>query len=260
LQSLQWPDNCRARIRPRSDFPGARIESSLTVQVGGVPAGSLVSPSEQRVVRPVWFVVLAFILVGPDGALAQSPSGSASSSRDTTDILRAGDVIRLRIWREPDLSGDYSVDETGVVVFPKIGAYTVRHESPETLKARLLSAYQVYLRNPSIDVMLLRRVNILGAVRNPGLYPVDATMTVADAVALAGGTTPDGHPDKVRLVRDGQRLTVKLSRRTKIIESPIRSGDQIYVPERSWISRNAGLVVGGAISASVTLLVALLTR
>jgi protein involved in polysaccharide export with SLBB domain len=224
-----------------------------------VAAGSLVHRQRAAVLRPVGLVVFAFILGLPDRGLAQSPIIRANPSRDTTDILRAGDVIRLRIWREPDLSGDFPVDETGVAVFPKIGAYAVRHDSPETLKAKLVNAYQVYLRNPSIDVTLLRRVNVLGAVRNPGLYPVDATMTVADALALAGGTTPDGHPDKVELVRNGERLTVRVSRRTRIVESPIRSGDQLYVPERSWVSRNAGLVAAG-LSASVTLALALFRR
>jgi protein involved in polysaccharide export with SLBB domain len=84
-------------------------------------------------------------------------------------------------------------------------------------------------------------------------------MTVADALALAGGTTPDGHSDKVELMRDGERLTVRLSRRTRIVESPIQSGDQLFVPERSWIRRNAGILAAG-ISASATLVGILLTR
>lgn len=222
--------------------------------------------SERATVRRLawWFVTFTFILLGPDGvnpdgAVAQTSPRTANTPTDSADILRAGDVIRLRIWREPDLSGDFPVDETGMVVFPKIGPFTVSHESPKTLKAKLIGAYQVYLRNPSIDVTLLRRVNILGAVRNPGLYPIDPTVTIADALALAGGTTPEGHSDKVELVRNGERLTVRLSRATRIVESPIRSGDQLYVPERSWISRNAGLLAAG-ISAGATLLVALLTR
>lgn len=207
----------------------------------------------------VWLVVFALTLALSSSALAQSPSAAASPLRDSSDILRAGDVVRLRIWREPDLSGDFPIDENGAVVFPKIGPFTVSHESPETLKAKLVSAYQRYLRNPSVDVTLLRRVNILGAVRNPGLYPLDATMTVADALALAGGTTSDGRSDRVQLVRNGERLTIRLSHRARIVESPIRSGDQLYVPERSWISRNAAVLAAG-ISGGAALVATLLTR
>src|SRR5688500_2028604 len=71
---------------------------------------------------------------------------------DTADVLRAGDAVRLRIWREPDLSGDFPVDETGTVVFPMIGAMRVNAESTASLKARLVTTYQNYLSHSSIDV------------------------------------------------------------------------------------------------------------
>lgn len=163
---------------------------------------------------------------------------------DTADVLRAGDAVRLRIWREPDLSGDFPVDETGTVVFPMIGAMRVNQESPSSLKARLVTTYQSYLSHSSIDVTFLRRVQVLGAVRNPGLYPLDATMTIDDALALAGGTTPQGNTKKLELIRRGERVVRTLSRQARVSDTPIRSGDQLYVPERSWISRNPYFVAG----------------
>ena len=69
-------------------------------------------------------------------------------------------------------------------------------------------------------------------------------MTVADALALAGGTTPQGRSDKVELRRQGEKVPGKLSGRLVIGESSIQSGDQIFVPERSWISRNPGVLIG----------------
>jgi len=166
--------------------------------------------------------------------------------------MRPGDVVRLKIWREPDLSGEFVIDETGTVTFPKIGDYAVANESSESLKAKIVRAYQVYLLNPSIEIAVLRRVNIMGAVRNPGLYPVDATTTIADAVAVAGGATPVGDLDRIELVRNGRRLSVRLSQGTRITDSAIQSGDQVFVPERSWVSRNAG-VVAALITAFVTI-------
>jgi polysaccharide biosynthesis/export protein len=124
------------------------------------------------------------------------------------------------------------------------------------LKARIVQAYQKYLVNPSIDIIVLRRINILGAVRNPGLYPIDATMTIADALAVAGGATPVGDTDKVEIVRNGERVRARLSQRTRVTESAIRSGDQLYVPERSWLSRNTG-IVAAVITASVSIAVTL---
>ena len=209
--------------------------------------------------------LLALLLTTAVGAQsvstpAASPSGPApSSARDSLSALRPGDVVRLRIWREPDLSGDFPVDETGTVVFPKIGALHVLNDSPKSLKSRLVSAYQVYLRNPSVDVILLHRVNVLGAVRNPGLYQVDATMVFADVIAAAGGATPQGLPDKAQLIRDGVTVTTQITRRTRVADLPIRSGDQLFIPERAWAARNSN-VVAAAITASVSLVIALLVR
>jgi polysaccharide export outer membrane protein len=133
----------------------------------------------------------------------------------------------------------------------------VTNEEPDSLKSKLVAAYQTYLRNPSIDVTMLRRVNILGEVRSPGLHPVDPTMTLADAIALAGGLTPLGNANKIEVRRDGMKLAGKLTGRTRISDSPVRSGDQIYVGERSWLSRNTTLVATG-VSATVSILIALL--
>ena len=182
-----------------------------------------------------------------------------ASSPAPAIAVRPGDVIRLRIWREPDLSGEFAVDESGGVVFPKIGAQFVTGLAPDSLKARLIAAYRVYLRNPSIDVTLLRRVSILGAVQKPGVYPVEPTMTVADVLGLAGGPTPFGDPRKVQLRRDGATLTANLSTRTTLAEAPLRAGDQLYVPERRWLARNPGVVIG-AISTLATLAITLFIR
>lgn len=171
--------------------------------------------------------------------------------------LVPGDLIRLRIWREPDLSGEFPVDADGVVVFPKIGAQRVTGESQDALRARLVALYGEYLRNPSIEVIFLRRINVLGAVRSPGLISVDPTMVVADAIALAGGTMPEGRNDQIKLIRGGEVLTADISQRTRIADLPLQSGDQLYVPEKGWFSRhNIGATV---VSAGLSLVSVLVT-
>ncbi|HEX6559070.1 MAG TPA: polysaccharide biosynthesis/export family protein [Longimicrobiales bacterium] len=176
----------------------------------------------------------------------------------TTAYLRVGDVVRLAIWREPDLSGDFRVPETGVVVFPKIGEWKVTDRPPDELKAALREEYRKYLRNPSIDITFLRRVNVLGAVKTPGLYPVDETMTIANVLALAGGTSPEGKPDEVQLFRDGRKMIARITQRTRISDLPLQSGDQLFVPERSWASRNMPLIatlISGAVSVAIAIIV-----
>jgi protein involved in polysaccharide export with SLBB domain len=195
--------------------------------------------------RLVCWIALGFLSLSlASESRAQALPRQSAATSESPEPLRPGDVVRLRIWREPDLSGDFHVDESGLVVLPKLGPVSVGVISRDSLRRSLLAAYSTYLKNPSIEVVLLRRVNVLGAVRNPGLYPVDPTMTIADALALAGGPTPEGKRDRVDLVRGGDRLKVRLDPATRLGDTPIRSGDQLFVPERSWLSRNPGLVIG----------------
>lgn len=237
----------------------------------GLPRGCAAVPRGQRHVRSAktaphdttshgYSRMLALMLclelgslLGPPPAPAQLAASVRSQAADTSAALRPGDLIRLRIWREPDFSGDFPVDEGGVVMLPRLGALDVTSEPPDSLKARLVREYRTFLNHSSIDVVFLRRVQIVGAVQKPGLYHVDPSMTVADALALAGGVLPGGRPDRVEIMREGGKLPGTISGRMVISHSPVRSGDQLYVPERSWVSRNPGLIVAG-ISAVSTLL------
>jgi len=210
-----------------------------------------------RFTRVALVVAMTILPVASVGA--QVPPTPGVTAPVGTAALHPGDIVRLRIWREPDLSGDFPVDQSGIVTFPKLGPIRVADESTASLQMKLVNGYQEFLRNPSIEVILLRRVNVLGAVRNPGLYPVDATMTIADAVALAGGATPDGNRRKIELLRDGKRLDVPLTDAARIADLPIRSGDQLFIPERSWFARNPGLIAT-AVSAGVSLIIASFLR
>ena len=206
---------------------------------------------------PLRILLLAIALSVASGEMVRAQMPPATNrGADSAGALRAGDVIRLRIWREPDLSGEFRVDEQGTAVFPKIGPVSVLGLGPDSLKAGLIASYSTYLRNPAIEVTLLRRITILGGVRNPGLYPVDLTMTLADAYALAGGVSPEAKPDEVELVRGGERIRFKISKETRIADTQVRSGDQLYVPIRGWLARNPWVVTAG-ITAGLSVLLAL---
>src|SRR5919199_875193 len=193
--------------------------------------------------RRIFCSAFAVFLLAVPPAMAQDTSHVTHVAQaPTPDAILPGDVVRLRIWREPDLSGDFPIDESGEVVLPRVGPVKATSETPQSLKTKLYSEYQKYLAQTSIDVTVLRRVQVLGAVRNPGLYPLDATMTVSDAVAMAGGVTSDGNDKKVQLIRAGQTINGHLDQRERLVDSPIRSGDQLYIPYRSWLARNGYLV------------------
>ena len=191
-------------------------------------------------------------------ALLAAAPGVAAQPADAGTV-RPGDVVRLKIWQEPDLSGEFTVNETGTVVVPRLGPVRAGGMTDAALRARLVAGFGQYLQHNSIDVTVLRRIQVLGAVRNPGLYPVDGTMSIADVLAVAGGTGTEARVDRVQLVRAGRRLDVRLTGQERVADTPIRSGDQLFVPQRGWADRNTGTVVS-VLTAGAGLLVAVFTR
>jgi polysaccharide export outer membrane protein len=174
--------------------------------------------------------------------------------------VRPGDVIVVKVWREPDYSGEFQVDARGRVVLPLLGEIAVRGRNAETLRDSLRTAYRVYLNNPSIEINVLRRIAVSGEVGRPGLYPVDATISVGDLISLAGGVTSAGNKKKIQLLRNGQVIVSGLGPGTVLQNSPVQSGDQVFVPQRSWVSRNGGVFLYAGISVATSVLVAVLVR
>lgn len=172
-------------------------------------------------------------------AQAEPASTRAVPGTPSDASLRAGDVLRLRIWREDDLSGDFQVDEMGVAILPRLGPTIVTGVPVSKLRERLITQYQEYLNNPSVEIIPLRRISILGAVKNPGIHRIDPSITLGEAVNLAGGPTPASKRNKVELRRGNQRWEYDLQHQPERASVPLTSGDQIWIPERSWLSQNA---------------------
>jgi polysaccharide biosynthesis/export protein len=193
--------------------------------------------------------IAAWLLTPVARGMGQTPVvDSDRGGGALAEPLAPGDAIQLAFSREPALGGDFAVDEDGTVVLPLLGARTVSQRSLAELKRTLEAEYAQQIRNQDVRITMLRRVRILGAVKNPGLYRVDPTMTVVDAVALAGGANEQGKVKSVRIFRDGHEVGSHLDLNARLLPQ-LRSGDQIVVPERSWFSRNGGYVVAAGISA-----------
>ncbi len=170
--------------------------------------------------------------------------------------LEPGDAIQVSFSRESDQSGQYEIDEAGRVSLPFLNVWNVRGMAPDSLRTTLLTAYHAQLRNQTIEVRLLRRVRVLGEVQKPGLYLVDGTMTLADLVAKAGGATGNGNLEHVRVYRGAKRTQADLRTGASAFKE-LHSGDQVYIPEKSWLSRHSATVIGAVISAAAGLVVVL---
>jgi polysaccharide export outer membrane protein len=175
------------------------------------------------------------------------------------EAIRPGDAVRLAVWRHEDLTGDFPVNQYGVVVLPRLGEIDVSGETHRSLRERVIRALRETVVSPSIEVVVLKRIRVLGEVQEANVFLLDPTMTVADALAMAGGTTPQGRQGAVVLRRDGVALVADLAVDTRISEAAIRSGDELVVPQRSWFDRNSNALIGAG-AGVLGLLVALVTR
>ena len=170
---------------------------------------------------------------------------------EASDVsLSPGDVLEVEIWREEDLSGEFQVNEEGYVVLPLLGERAVTGRPWQDVRGGLLEAYSALLRNPSITLTPLRRVFILGEVNEPGLYSLDPTISLAGAVAMAGGANSEGDLRRLRVVRDGATLLENLPVVSPLASVGVRSGDQIFVERRGWLERNSTFVVTAALSVT----------
>jgi polysaccharide export outer membrane protein len=199
------------------------------------------------------FVLAAITACASQAPATQDPPPAVAG-------VRPGDVVQIKVWREQDYSGDFTVDSRGIVTVPLLGQITVRGRQAEWISDSLRRAYQQYLKNPSIEITVLRRVAVSGEVAKPGLYPADATISIGELIALAGGVTAIGDQRKVELLRDGRVIISGLGPGTVLQNSQVQSGDQVFVPQRSWFSRNGGVFLYGGISAASAVIVALLVR
>lgn len=187
-----------------------------------------------------------------------APVGAAGQQRATApafEVLRPGDIIRLSVWREPTITGDYVVDERGRVSLPYLGEIEVAGVRRDVLRDRIQQTLAASIQDLSMQLVFLRRIPVVGAVRIPGLYPADATMTVGDLVALAGGLTLAREQWRVKVLRGGNILVNDVSPARLVAELDLQPGDQLLVPERSWLSRNAAALISPTVSIVVALLI-----
>ena len=168
------------------------------------------------------FVLLACLLV-----MQAAPARAV----DAAYKLGVGDKLRVTVFGEKDLSGDFDVNDQGLVALPLIGTVRVAGETVQQAETLITQRYgKDYLVNPRVTVEVLnyRPFYILGEVQKPGSYPYVNGLTVLNAVALAGGYTARANKNHIVVRRAADPGT----------EQPIGEdggvlpGDVVRVPER----------------------------
>ena len=193
--------------------------------------------------RGLIFTLLLCAVIHFTGCMQQSPfvfgediepSEIQSVERANPQLYRfnTGDVIRVLVYGENDLSAEYRINGDGAISFPLIGNIKLVglnvYEAEQLIKTELMDGY---LRQPSIsiEVTQYRPYSILGEVNNAGNYSFSEGLSVADAIASAGGFTYRANRREFEILR---RTNEGWERSFTNVSDFIYPGDVIYVGER----------------------------
>jgi protein involved in polysaccharide export with SLBB domain len=161
------------------------------------------------------------------GTAEAAPPLSANQNR-----LGSGDKLRILVFGESDLSGEFVIGGGGAVDLPLIGAIPAQGATVREFQERVVSKLQDgYLKDPkvSVEVLNYRPFFITGEVRSGGEYPYKAGLTVQDAVGVAGGYSYRANTRIAYLRRAGEDKEQEVELKQRVSINP---GDSIRIPER----------------------------
>jgi protein involved in polysaccharide export with SLBB domain len=166
--------------------------------------------------------------------------------------LETGDLITTKIYREPDLSSQTTVSQSGEGYFPGLGRVKVAGLTMDSLQLDLTARYDKLVIDAAVDAVMMRDVIIYGQIRSPGVYNVDPSLTVLGLVAKAGGASGTGKTAMLTLVKgDGRQF--RLTREVRLSSLDIVHGDAIYVQDESFLGRNSANFGAFALIATLIL-------
>lgn len=147
--------------------------------------------------------------------------------------VATGDMLDVSVFQVPDLSRTVQVDDHGYVTLPLIGQIRAAGKSVQSLQGDIGRAYGArYLQSPNVSVLLKesasRRVTVDGEVRRSGVFPLPATSSLLDVVALAGGFSDVADPSKVYVFRKVDNISYASNYSVSDIRSGNRRNPPIY--------------------------------
>ena len=189
---------------------------------------------KHELTQPFRAVVLVFFLLLSLGLLAQTEViGTAQPAiADSSYRLGAGDRIKISVFNQDDLTGEYSLDGKARFSMPLIGSVDAGELTASELESVLTRKFKPdYLVNPRVYVQVLnyRPYYLIGEVNKTGAFPYVAGMTYLKAIAIAGGFTYRAKKEVVYVIHgnDIEQEEVKVD-----VDQKVRPGDIIRVAER----------------------------
>jgi polysaccharide export outer membrane protein len=168
------------------------------------------------------------------------PDAPTVATVETDYRIAPLDTVAIKVFKMPDLSGDYEVDLTGQISMPLIGNVPAVELTTAQLDQRLTEKLgERYLENPDVSVGLKsstrRSITVDGAVKSAGSFPINGPMTLMQAVASAGGVTEDANAHRVAVFRtiEGKRQAAAFDlvsiRRGEAQDPKLYAGDIVII-------------------------------
>jgi polysaccharide export outer membrane protein len=157
-----------------------------------------------------------------------------------TYIIGAEDVLRIMVWREPELSGQYLVRPDGMITLPLLKQdVKASGLTPKQLEIEITKAYEEFITKPSVTVSVAtvnsKKYFIIGGVNRPGQYPLVVPTTVLQAIAIAGGLREFADARNIVIMRGPKRYKFNyrdvIRGRNMVQNIYLESGDIITVPD-----------------------------
>jgi protein involved in polysaccharide export with SLBB domain len=169
---------------------------------------------------------------GDHGPATQADMEAATAAATAVPRFQGGEKIRINVYGEPTLSGDYEIDPNGVVSLPLAGTVrAVGLTQPEFEQELAKKFKSEYLKNPKVTVTILqfRPIYMVGEIAKPGEFPYKPGLNILTAMALAGGGTYRANRNYVLIQHIGETATKEYPQSATTMILP---GDLIRVPER----------------------------
>ncbi len=189
----------------------------------------------------VGLAVLALSLASPAGGRA--PAFAQETERQPAALagytIGPADVLRIIVWKEPDLTLEVTVRVDGMITFPLLGDLQAAGRAPAQLAETVAKGLERFVETPRVSVGVSQansaRFFVIGQVARPGVFPLSSRTTVLQALALAGGLREFAKAESIVIVREDQSVVAVNYKRIadgKDVSQnvPLAPGDTIVVP------------------------------
>jgi polysaccharide biosynthesis/export protein len=174
----------------------------------------------------------------PLAEAAPTRLGATAAVDPKTYVIESEDIVSIRVWREPEMSGLFTVRPDGKISLHLVGEVQAGGLTPDQLQTKVIEALQTVMNRPQVVVAVQdvrsKRYYISGEVNRPGQYQLVTRITIMEALSMAGGFREFADIKGIKVMRGSERIkfnykdVIKGKKLDQNIE--LKPGDHIVVP------------------------------